>query len=549
MAKGELEAAIPLASAVQSQLVAGDTKAASTAARELEVHTARAKAATSGRLWRGVEWVPLAGPNLEAVRVASEVVHALALNAVLPASALSIDQLKPIDGRVDLEALASMGGTVQDARTSVDRSNVELRKLDREALLGPVETGIEQLTSALTKAGDLLKSLDETVRVLPDALGADGPRNYLMMFQNNAESRGTGGNPAAIVMLTTDDGKIAITRQSSSADFLNGRPQPIIPLDPATKALYGDKIGRYVQDITLTPDFPYTVKLVNAFWAEEFGTRVDGVMSFDPVALSYLLQATGPVTLPTGDTLTAENAVPLLLNEVYYRYTNPKEQDGFFASAAGSIFEAVTSGKGDTGALVAQLSRATEEGRLMYWSENDAQRKILADSRLSGTLPTDNAKSTVVGAYINDNTGSKMDYYLDVASEVASTQCQSGTPTFTGSVTLTSTVDPAKASDLPDYISGRFFRAGDISTDVVLYGPVGATIDAVQVNGHSVKPSYTGQHLGRPAVKIRVFNVPGAVRKVSYTMTGTSGEYGPLEARGTPMVRATPVVLSTPGCE
>lgn len=548
-AKTELESAIPLASTVQQQLTAGDEVAASRTARKLESHTSKAAAATSGMLWRGLEWVPVAGPNLEAVRVAAAAVNDLAVHAVVPASGLSVKQLKPVDGRINLEALAKMVSTVHDARASVDRSAARLAKLDSAALLGPVEAGISKLDGALGKAGSMLDGVDKGVRLLPEALGANGPRNYLMLFQNNAESRGTGGNPAAIVRLTADDGKITISQQASSGDFEFGRPHPIVPLDPATEALYGSKIGRYVQDMTLTPDFPYTAALAQAFWAEKFGTKIDGVISFDPVALSYLLEATGPVKLATGESLTAPDAVPLLLNQIYFRYTDPKLQDAFFAGAAASIFDAVTSGGGDTGALVKQLARATDEGRLLYWSANKAQRAMVADSRLSGTLPVDNAKATVVGAYINDVTGSKMDYYLNVADEVSSTQCQAEAPVFTGSVTLTSTVDPAQAADLPVYITGVFYRPGDIGTDVVLYGPVGATINSVQVDGRKAKLVRNVQHLGRPAVKVYVLNVPGSVHKISYTMTGVPGVYGPLEVRHTPMVRPTPVALSAPGCE
>jgi hypothetical protein len=548
-AKTELESAIPLASTVQQQLTSGDQVAAALTARKLEAHTMKAAAATSGVLWRDLEWVPVAGPNLEAVRVAAAAVNDLAVNAVVPASGLSVKQLKPLHGRINLEALAKMVSTVHDARASVDRSAGKLAKLDKSALLGPVKAGIDRLDGALAKAGSMLEGVDKGVRLLPEALGANGPRNYLMLFQNNAESRGTGGNPAAIVRLTANDGKITISQQASSADFGNGGPHPIVKLDPATEALYGNKIGRYVQDITLTPDFPYTASLAQAFWAKKFGTPIDGVISFDPVALSYLLEATGPVKLVTGDTLTAADAVPLLLNQIYFRYTDPKMQDAFFAAAAASIFDAVTSGGGDTGALVTQLSRAMDEGRLLYWSANKAQRAMVADSRLSGTLPVDNAKATVVGAYIDDITGSKMDYYLNVADEVASTQCQAETPVFTGSVTLTSTVDPATAADLPIYITGIYFHPGQISTDVVLYGPVGATINAVQVDGKKAKLARNVQHLGRPAVKVNVLSLPGSVHKISYTMTGAPGVYGPLEVRHTPMVRPTPVTLASPGCK
>ena len=53
-----------------------------------------------------------------------------------------------------------------------------------------------------------------------------------MLFQNNAESRGTGGNPAAVVLVNVTDGKISIAKQANSGDFNNNRPEPIIELQP-----------------------------------------------------------------------------------------------------------------------------------------------------------------------------------------------------------------------------------------------------------------------------------------------------------------------------
>lgn len=44
-----------------------------------------------------------------------------------------------------------------------------------------------------------------------------------MLFQNNAESRGTGGNPAAIVLVTADNGQITLAQHASSADFTGDR--------------------------------------------------------------------------------------------------------------------------------------------------------------------------------------------------------------------------------------------------------------------------------------------------------------------------------------
>ena len=119
-------------------------------------------------------------------------------------------------------------------------------------------------------------------------------------------------------------------------------------------------------------------------WRQQFGTEVDGVLSVDPVTLSYLLAATGPIGLPTGDTLLSENAVQLLLADVYARYTVPAHQDAFFAAAASSVFDAIAGGNFEPAALVSAISRAGEEHRILIWSAHAEEQAMLAPTTLAG---------------------------------------------------------------------------------------------------------------------------------------------------------------------
>jgi hypothetical protein len=433
-AKDALEAAIPLAEQTQQQLAAGDNEGAKASAQQVTEYAAEAKKQTDDPLWRSLEWVPMAGPNLEAVRVASASVDQIVTEAVMPATEISIEALKPQGGAIDVAAVQQLADTVGTAARAVRNVAAELDSLDRDALIGPVADGIGKLDRVVAELTPTLDAADTTLKLLPAALGADGPRNYLMLFQNNAESRGTGGNPAAIVMVNVTDGVISIAQQASSSDFANNRPEPIVPLDPETAALYGDKIGRFMQDITLTPDFTESAEIMRAWWAESFGTQIDGVVSFDPVALSYLLSATGPVTLPTGETLTADNAVAQLLNEAYFRYEK-EEQDVFFAGAAATVFDVVRSGSGDMSTLVESLGRAVDEGRLMYVPSDAAEAEYIAGSRVSGMLPVDNTEQTIVGVYVDDITEGKLDYYAKLGVDATSDQCTADAPTFTTTAT------------------------------------------------------------------------------------------------------------------
>jgi hypothetical protein len=561
-AKDSLEQAMPLATTAKDQILAGDNEGAKTTAAKLATLTADARKQTDDETWKSLEWLPFIGSNLHAVRAAAAVTDDLVAGAIAPATDLSLKALTPINGAIDLAAVTGMQATVTQAADTVDKAATDLESIDQDALIPQVKDALAKLTGSVSEIQPMLGPAKDIIGILPAALGADGPRNYLTVFQNNAESRGTGGNPAAIIMITADQGRISITEQASSSDFKNGRAEPVAELNPETVAIYGDKIGRYVQDTTLAPDFTETAGILRAFWEESFGTRVDAVVSFDPVALSYLLKATGPVSVPPdvevdGYTsrvlhqpleLTAETAVPFLLNQVYSEISEPILQDAFFATAAATIFDAVTSGASDAKTLLESLTEAIDEGRFMYVPSDAAEADLIGETRLSGRLPSTNDTETMLGVYVNDITEGKLDYYMQLDIDATSTQCEAEQPVFTSTATLTNMVDPAEVNSLATWVSpGRFFPKGVVSTDLVLYGPIGAEISKVTIDGAPIDVT-AHTYASRPAVRVNVENDPGSTHTVSAEFTAPRGDYGPLTVRNTPMVRDTSVALSTPGC-
>ena len=51
----------------------------------------------------------------------------------------------------------------------------------------------------------------------------------------------------------------------------------------------------------------------------------------------------GPVGLPGGERLTAANAAPLLLNEIYVEVLDSDAHDAFFEEASRAVFDALIS--------------------------------------------------------------------------------------------------------------------------------------------------------------------------------------------------------------
>ncbi|MEW2013695.1 MULTISPECIES: DUF4012 domain-containing protein [Microbacterium] len=268
-----------------------------------------------------------------------------------------------------------------------------------------------------------------------------------------AEWRTLGGIVGSMTPVRADDGRLALGEQIQ-ARATTQYPESILDLGEYA-SIYQAKPGRFLQNITQVPDFRLTAELAKEFAARE-DVPVDGVISIDPVALSYLLEATGPVDLPTGVTLTSANAAQFLLNDVYLDYPNADQQDLVFSAAAGAVFSALTSGDVDAGALLRALSRAGSEHRLYLWSAGPADADVLAGTTLAGAPPTNDADTARFGVYVNDGTGSKMDYYVTPDAHLDITGCGVGaTPrTLTVQVTLTSNAPAGAATSLPDYITG-----------------------------------------------------------------------------------------------
>jgi hypothetical protein len=554
LARGELEQAVPLASSVQRDLLAGDSAGAADGVSRLREHSSRAVSLTGDPVWAVTEAVPLVGPNLRAFREIAGIVDRIGGDALQPvvgiAGSLDVDGLTPKDGRIDLDPVIAAQEPVRQADDALVAALADVTAIDTDSTVTPVSDAVSRLRETVGSAAETLAIVRHVTDLAPAMLGADGDRRYLLMFQNNAEVRSGGGIPGALALVSTGGGSFSLTEQDSARAFPR-LAEPALPLDPQTAGLYGTITGRYMQDVTLTPEFPQAAPLAAEMWRLKHGDPVDGVISIDPVALSYLLEATGPITLATGDVLRSEDAVDLLLHDVYLRYPDPDVQDAVFASVADSVFSAVSSGDVDPAALVSALGRAAEERRILIWSSRADEQATLDGTTFQGSLPDDNDESTVFGVFLNDSTGAKMDYFLTLATTQAMAMCRDdGRPNYRTEVILGSTA-PADAASLPSVITGGGVYGvapGDVKTRVAVYGPPGTVPLHVRIDGQDApfQPEVVG---GRAVAQVEVTLSPGQEVRISVDTLGDKRTDTPLSIVTTPVINAMETQFRSLSCD
>lgn len=521
-------------------------------------NTSRAASLTSDPLWRAAEVLPWAGPNLVAFRQTASSVDEIVRQALPPlaeaAESIDADALTLRDGGLPVAELAAAQPSIAQSQAIVAEASDAISSIATDDVLPQINEAVSQVRELAERADELLTGLDTAARLLPPMLGADEQRDYLFLFQNNAELRAGGGIPGATSVVSASAGSVELIEQSSSADFRGAAPESVLPLTQQEQSLFTDILGRFIQNATQTPDFSRSGELAQARWTQLTGEQVDGVVAIDPVALSYLLEATGPVRVADGTELTSDNAVDVLLSGVYERFADePQLQDAYFAAAAAAVFEQVSSFDGSATDMLAALARGVDERRILVWSADDAEQQLLEQTALSGDLPQTTEESSAFGVYFNDATGAKMDYYLDAVIGGTSTTCRNDRrPEFTVGFSLTSSAPSDAATSLSQYVNGGGIfgvEPGRIRTEALIYVPPGAAITEGRVNGESV-PFNVQEHDGHLVAKFTVELAPGESQAVQIDVLGDLEQSDQFSIEHTPMVRETQVLLDAGiGCD
>ncbi len=553
-ARDDLVAASESATALRTALTDGDQELATAELENVQAHAAAAADTTSSTPWRILKRIPVVGDDATAVQAVATTISALSQDALPPivdaVGSLDAGSFAPRNGRLPVDDIEQLQDPVAQASEAFARADAQLAEVDTEGLTETVASRYDELTDQVADATATLDATRRAVDVLPAMLGADGERRYLLLFQNNAEIRATGGIPGAMSVLEARNGRLAMVEQLSAADF-PVPDEPILPLTSEERALFGEQLGIYVQDANFTPDFPRTSMLSAAHYDNRPDSEdpLDGVLSVDPVAMSYLLEVTGPITVD-GIELTADNAVAELLNNTYLRLEDPDAQNEFFRDVARETFERVLAGSKDPQALIRALARGVDERRLLVTSFDGGEQAILRGTPVAGELPVDSTERPQVAVSFNDATATKLSYYLDYDVEVVADSCADGVQQLTGTLRMLSDA-PEDAEGLPESVTGPGLYDVPRGTQIVvvdLFGPAAGELTKVRIDG---KPAGEKHHqfAGRPVAQVPLFFESGDTTEVTWTMTTGEGQTGPADVWVTPGVAPEPEwSVAPPAC-
>ncbi|NLD75683.1 MAG: DUF4012 domain-containing protein, partial [Acidimicrobiales bacterium] len=371
-------------------------------------------------------------------------------------------------GRIDIAQLRALSPDASDVHEVLTRAEGRLTEAGAPWLVGPVRDRLDELHSEVSDVQAASGLASHVLEVAPALFGGDGDRRYLVVFMTPAELRGGGGFIGSYAELLASDGRFRLAESGPIRDLIYHGEFGDRTLNGPTE--YLSRYGRfhtvdYIQDVTLSPHFPYNAEVLAQLYPQAGGSPVDGVIGIDPIGLAALLELTGPVQVEGRDEpLTAENAADFLTRDQYLEFLEEgdgsweeydrlnEERRDFLAAATTATFEELTRASLPAPAEIgAALGPAARGRHIQVWSRRSAEQELLervdADSALDIPDGFDGFE------LVQQNAGNdKLDAYLQRTIEyTAEIDPASGRLTGTVRATLENNVP----SDIPPRIAGR----------------------------------------------------------------------------------------------
>ncbi len=364
---------------------------------------------------------------------------------------------------------------------------------DDPYLASPVREAVRKVHTQLARADREAQHAAAAAELAPVLFGGRGTRHYLLVVQNNAEARATGGFIGNYGIITAQDGKLDVgelQRTSTWNNALRDLPDPSYTAPDDYRARYAQFLpATTLQNVNLSPDFPSVAKVLMSLAPQAGVGPVDGVLAVDPEGLAALLQLTGPIRVEGWPTqISADNVVDVTLRDAYAAFARSPERADFLGDVAQVAVDAATDGDlGKPASIAKVLGGAAHAGHLVLAFARPEEQAVAADLGVAGGMAR--PRSDAVAVTTSNIGANKLDYYLQrtLDYQVAldpGTRAKSAHVDATLSITLDNTAPDA---GLPEAVIGPFspnYVAGENRSLLSVYSPL--DIDSISVNDHQL---------------------------------------------------------------
>ncbi len=342
---------------------------------------------TISRFVPGQGSAPASAHNLlTAGTLVSDVLSTITASASLWSEDMFVtDELSPeTTGSVLLKSMSAL----HESLPRLTEAHNALMRVDREDIPTDYRPILEEVRTNLAVLMRHIATLDPYTTWLYNFLGYDEPKRYLVLFQNDAEIRATGGFLGSYALVDIDQGVITVKEMPSQGTYaVEGQLVDFVQAPPPLRLIN----ARWeFQDANWLPDFPTTAKKAAWFYERSGGPTVDGVIALTPQLLEDLLRIIGPLDLTEAYDMTVdENNFREVAQRTYEGMVEDQERPKqILVDIVPAFFEKLA--QHDPRNLAVALANAAvaalEQKYLLLFDVDEDQQSLLARFGWTGTM-------------------------------------------------------------------------------------------------------------------------------------------------------------------
>jgi hypothetical protein len=286
--------------------------------------------------------------------------------------------------------VATSTGDVANLKTDLDAADVALANA-RPTATGSLLAATDEMTSAIARLRPLINLYETAATVAPSLLGWGGERRYLVLAQDPAELRPTGGYTGTYGIVTFKNGELT-GHDFSDVYSLDLKPGSKFVEPP--EALRNHLLGSapwQLADANWSPDWPTAAQDALRLYSNESGdTHIDGVIALTTYTLDGILNVIGPVSVPEYGVVVNPGEVTITTLEHTRGPNAPPDRKAFLGPLASVVVAGLEALPSDKWQPMATAVQDLANRRLvMIWSADPTVEKALADSPLGGEIRQD----------------------------------------------------------------------------------------------------------------------------------------------------------------
>ncbi|MBI3379892.1 DUF4012 domain-containing protein [Candidatus Gottesmanbacteria bacterium] len=308
--------------------------------------------------------------------------------------------------KMAVETLDKVTPKLSEISQKIEIAGKELSEIDPQRYpekIGSmtIKSRLQSAKNIFTDTAQLFVEAQPLLAKIPQLLGNKEPKMYLVLFQNDAELRATGGFITAYGVFKVDHGKMQVIKAEDIYKLDESKKKKLPAPDPILK--YHQNVYTYeLRDSNLSPDYIVSMKEFESKLAElvpDF-PKYDGIIAVDTHVLVSAIKVLGDFNI-YGRTFSAENDkrcdCPKAIYELEDYSTKPvayvrEERKDIISALLYQILQrslGVSPSKYWGKLFQMFLDEAKQKHALFYFHDEDAQKGIEALNFAGRLSPTE----------------------------------------------------------------------------------------------------------------------------------------------------------------